>query len=574
MIPTRTSAIRTARSPGAEAETLAMTSEPIQQVLATLHDDGHIDSSGRFTMDPRKAAEKYRTIVDQQPALGLLKMVQAAVALRSGGIEVRLPRTGWEASFCLPALSAGLLQALHYPGLASGLTDGKLRAWAHLRVAWEAALASRADVVSLEVWSRDMRLRWSFADGDFTARLSEESSNDAGAQLTVQDSSRSWWHLWSNRNFHLDLQAGLTSRCAFCPVPIRLDSRVINPIWPPAPTLPHYPFKASIREAGDFGQFGQLFALVERWWLEPRLQAPRLLVPSPASCNPCEVAVMTTPSTSKPQRASMRRSVREHIQAAVLQIGGENDSVALQSDQCFYCGPGGRLIVGENDGPSLQIEELPCPGAGRALELLQFGQGQIVPKLLKSMLHSDVFDVIVRHPIEIPQNPEPDWFLELPRAAQSETVLDQRTGDDSTLVNNVRFTLPKRSRPLHGLYLSKMVWLPPQPSGQSYLYGVIDGVLTDPRSVQLGAPGFVAVVASTDFNTDLSQLGLIDDQAVAAAVASIAPAELKEMLKDAIDWAQTSRAKAYLPEPIRDQLIRLSESDGESTSRRKRRGKK
>lgn len=76
----------------AQPEALEVDTNPLDAFLQTQLEQASHESSGRFTLDTNLALEKFIDSQFERPSIWILKVVQAAVALRASQIEVRQDR--------------------------------------------------------------------------------------------------------------------------------------------------------------------------------------------------------------------------------------------------------------------------------------------------------------------------------------------------------------------------------------------------------------------------------------------------------------------------------------------------
>ena len=150
----------------------------IETYLSSLNSGG-ADSSGKFTLDPTQARQRYETLLHQDPALPLLRAIQICVCAAAKSIEIRLQRDGFRLNAqgltCDPAAAGG-------------------RHWQFLQ-----------DL--LQVFQD--RYTLAFQDGALEMVVG----------CSGQQPGRGWL---------VQIHTSLCRRCCLCPVEIRLDSRRIT----------------------------------------------------------------------------------------------------------------------------------------------------------------------------------------------------------------------------------------------------------------------------------------------------------------------------------------------------------
>ena len=178
-----------------------MLEEYLKQLQAEALGDG-VDQ--RFTVDLQAQARKLATFQEREPALWLLKMVQAAVASGAPGVRLRRNREFLEARFSPPILSepAQLVSA------CQGWQE-------HLRLALLLALSSPSSGVYLNWGERVLQGR----AGQLPAQPGEIA-------LRLQRPGQWWSRLldWQGGHIH----KSLSWRCALAPIPVIFDGRRLN----------------------------------------------------------------------------------------------------------------------------------------------------------------------------------------------------------------------------------------------------------------------------------------------------------------------------------------------------------
>ncbi|MFN8612750.1 MAG: hypothetical protein U0931_34755 [Vulcanimicrobiota bacterium] len=175
----------------------------MDSLISQLFQEGQAAESGHFSLDPRARVEKLQRFQNEEPALYLLKGVQAAVASGAESVSVRLSRTYVEVRF-RPKQSIRLQDAL------AGNT--------HLAAMLLAALSTRPKEVTIEldqqIWSSTSSPTRRAAPGEFRLHLSRQGSG--------------FWQRFLPARQSADVQQTLAQRCALCPIPVYLDGRTIN----------------------------------------------------------------------------------------------------------------------------------------------------------------------------------------------------------------------------------------------------------------------------------------------------------------------------------------------------------
>ena len=516
--------------------------DSLEQTVAALEHDGRLDSTGHFTISPHVEAKKYQKFLESEPALPILKMVQAGVALGARQVHIHASLTGWSARLVLARLNPGALECLRDSGHSLRTSESERRGSRHLRVGWQMAVAGGGRA-SLTAVGPTARLRWDFQDGVFEPEYSEQRADEAWVELSVSGGSGQWLKILKvfARRFHL--QSVLTNRCCLCPVQIVLGGQAIRPHWPPPPLPPGYPFKPTVPGLTERLKVTRsLFSLVERWWLEPEEDRPRLTVPAPGQLRCFEVTGVIGKAV---KRVRLERPWLEgDCHCASIQCVGAQ----LLDHQSRLVDPRGRPELFHREASGL-IEELAGEEIGWAREVLQFGIPMVVP------LFSRYLSQTLSSLQAISANqPTPDSLLVFPDTALNPVEVMRQTGVTTTNPEFVEI-MPKRERWGRALYLSQALVLPAEPNGQSYLYAVMDGVLSDPVGVELAQPGLVAYAAANDLKTDLSQLKLVEDDGIVTLLKRFDSDSQEEVIMDAHRWLHPEvLAMLALPEQTRNIL--------------------
>ena len=190
----------------------------IDELLAKLSGEGRGGESGRFSLDPRARLEKMARYQSDEPALYLLKAVQAAVNLGATGVDIRLARGYVEVAFDhnSPARLEEQLRVGHVSSMVL------------------AAVSLQSSELSLQWWGTGGGQIWTPEAGlqelDFLQK--------PGFVLRISRDSISFWERYLPVPQLASVQATLNRRCQFCPIPVRLDGRVINLGVPAGPVGP------------------------------------------------------------------------------------------------------------------------------------------------------------------------------------------------------------------------------------------------------------------------------------------------------------------------------------------------
>lgn len=172
----------------------------LDDLMDSLQQEGALESQGEFSLDLRGEALKMAQFQQQEPGLWLLKGVQAAVASGASEVRIRLSRKRFDLAF-QPGPQAG----------PASLESEEL--WCrHLRMALTLALAAAPQSLGL-----------SQGEEQLLGPPCPEPLDQAGVYLWMQRPKRSWWK-FSDPDLAA-VASGLARRCAFCPIPVKVDGR-------------------------------------------------------------------------------------------------------------------------------------------------------------------------------------------------------------------------------------------------------------------------------------------------------------------------------------------------------------
>ena len=179
----------------------------LERLLQQLADEGISRGAGSFSLDPRARLEKLARYQSAEPALYLLKAVQAAVWLGAEAVEIRLARGYVEVFF----------------DHTSRVSLEELLSRGHLSTMLLAALALESSQLELSWHSKTQSQTWTPGQG-----LQQATSQKPGCRLRLSRDKISFWERYLPVAQMASVQTTLQRRCQFCPIPVRLDGRVIN----------------------------------------------------------------------------------------------------------------------------------------------------------------------------------------------------------------------------------------------------------------------------------------------------------------------------------------------------------
>lgn len=216
-----------------------MTSLSIDAFLGQFEDEGHLDSSGQFTIDPTRARDKLAHFLLSETRQYLLKLVQAGVAL--GARSLTLESSIWGAQFEMNGVSLPAQQLrnslLH---LLSPNPDGQHRGLRHLGIAINTIIESRPSGIWMGTWdgSQGEQIQWRHRCCDVQAWKSEGSARIVlKISRNPQDVLAQTWEFLSQR-YVIEMFTGalegldgdrqlLWKRVKWCPIPVKLNGRLV-----------------------------------------------------------------------------------------------------------------------------------------------------------------------------------------------------------------------------------------------------------------------------------------------------------------------------------------------------------
>jgi len=211
------------------------------------------DSTGlQFSLDLAAQAQKMSQYQTQEPALWLLKGVQAAVASGAPSVNIRLTRQIFELRF-VPPPEAG----------PASLQDDAPDWCNHLRLSLQAALSLKPSGLNLSLHSSPL-----FQLGTLV------SHKVRGIHLQVRRANRPWWKI-SDPELAA-VHKALAWRLAFCPIPVEMDGRTLSLPFPERLA----PFQSRPAQI-QWGEVAVAYHwLAERQW--PCLEGPFFCLACPA----------------------------------------------------------------------------------------------------------------------------------------------------------------------------------------------------------------------------------------------------------------------------------------------------
>lgn len=184
----------------------------VDDYIDELGDQGQLDSSHHFTIDPVAALRKYRDLLKAHPVLHIVKLIQAGVALGATSVEVTNPADYIRVLYHLPR---------HSPQL-DGLAQPAAPVPEQLRIPLQLALATQP--AALDLFYVSPQGGWVGTLGQPKRPQLAETGSTRFA-ITIHRKSLSFW---GRLLPDAETQKELSSRCGFATVPITLDGRRLN----------------------------------------------------------------------------------------------------------------------------------------------------------------------------------------------------------------------------------------------------------------------------------------------------------------------------------------------------------
>lgn len=224
--------------------------EEMEQLLTELQTEGRLDSSGVFTLDFVKAADKLREFQLAEPHLYILKLIQSAVASEATAVSLVTSGTTLQLAFdglgIEPHQLEGLVSCLLDPLKYSGQ-----RQLAHLAVGLNSCLGCGVDQIIVESWR----------DGRGAALVLTEKLQQTGRVVGKARHTGTRLFLRKRGNpllqlFRDELEA-VTKRAIYSPIPVVANlSRVSHGRFG-RPALPPLlqPFQPALKAVNKLSRF-------------------------------------------------------------------------------------------------------------------------------------------------------------------------------------------------------------------------------------------------------------------------------------------------------------------------------
>lgn len=220
----------------------------IEDLLEDLRYDGVMESSGNFTLDPKKAEEKLRHFSFASAFDYILKIVQCAVASGAPRVDVEVTSRSVEVTFDGEAFAQEDIKRLMGHLLNEASRPGSRR-FRHLAAGLRGAVAVTPSAVSFESWGESGGFRRTWDEKGWNLRVLEterpKTVNTFRLTRTLSQSlSAAGSELMSIFSSHKEGDLGeeiaLKSRCEYSPVDIFLDQEKISGFTFGAPLYPGY----------------------------------------------------------------------------------------------------------------------------------------------------------------------------------------------------------------------------------------------------------------------------------------------------------------------------------------------
>ncbi len=225
----------------------------LSDLLKELHSEGSLESQGKFSLDVSKAQDKLREFQLENKYDYSLKLVQAAVSAGATAVHVEVnnqrARFRFDGRYFKPQELADLF---YY--LVESQERPQTRHLRYLASAVNSAVAVGARQISLDCWNGKEGFRHVFnAEGRSQVPLGRQSEKtpftEFGLTRSVIDVAKGWWHtgncdVWDlltrSRNTMEKEQASIFDRCLYCPIPIKLNGKMLNRFSFGEPRYPGY----------------------------------------------------------------------------------------------------------------------------------------------------------------------------------------------------------------------------------------------------------------------------------------------------------------------------------------------
>lgn len=233
--------------------------DDLDSLLENLHSgEGEVVSSGKFTLDLRKAREKLRQYQLSEPCFYLMKIVQAVVSGGAKRIDIHLGRTRVRLLAQMP--NSGIFKEaqslIEHLGDPQGMEPGPLR---HLAIGLNSSWSVEPETVEWKFWSSESYGGWNLKIGADEMEVTDLTERPGKIEIPM-GADVVEFQLTRQKNLISVVKGaaaehvGVVHRCAFCPVPMYLDSRRLLGQWSPAENMREgwsgYPYYVAERFVG------------------------------------------------------------------------------------------------------------------------------------------------------------------------------------------------------------------------------------------------------------------------------------------------------------------------------------
>lgn len=211
----------------------------VEDLLAELTREGELQSSGRFTVDVSRAKEKLAQFQFEDPFCYILKLVQCACAANGDGFILQSGSTELIATMVGVSFKAVELENLLYYLLQETSDVTVSSALRHLAVAVNAAVGTRASEILLKTWDgkQGVQVSWTktgqrsspwkpTADQVQTRFQMKRVVGDVLSDVVQKMANRDLVSMMTGARQGMDReQALIYDKCAFCPIPIKINGK-------------------------------------------------------------------------------------------------------------------------------------------------------------------------------------------------------------------------------------------------------------------------------------------------------------------------------------------------------------
>lgn len=216
-----------------------MASLQVEDLLAELTREGELQSTGRFTVDVSRAKEKLAQFQFEDPFCYILKLVQCAVAASGVGFILQSGSTELLATMVGVSFRTVELENLLYYLLQETSEAEVSPALRHLAVAVNAAVGTRAQEIVLKTWDgkQGAQVSWTRdgqrsspwkpgADQVQTRFHMKRVAGDVLSDVVQKMANRDLMSMMTGARQGMDReQALIYDKCAFCPIPIKINGK-------------------------------------------------------------------------------------------------------------------------------------------------------------------------------------------------------------------------------------------------------------------------------------------------------------------------------------------------------------